>query len=86
MNYKERMNQALKGDGKHVAIWHDELNSISESQFKRLLDASDDSGDLRMKLGGEYKAVEIAHVDDEVDFMVITMAEYNSRYGVFGSL
>jgi hypothetical protein len=65
-----------------VGICHDIINTFSKRTWNRLIENANDwdHTDVPVTCKGEKYIVEIMTVDDEKDFMVKTLSEYNAIY------
>jgi len=72
----------LAKHGLTLGIYHVKINEIRPRPLKRVLDMLDyGSSDVRVTIKGAGYVVEIAHIDNEVDVMIMPYATYRDRYG-----
>ena len=82
MTNKEKITQVIESNGMVLGIYHDKIDEIHPRPLKRVLDMLDyGSSDVRVTIKGARYVVEIAHVDSEVDVMLMSYATYRDRYG-----
>ena len=82
MTNKERILEAVKREGMELGIYHKEMEELTYYHLKKVLDNFDyGSTDIKVKLNKVPYIVEVYHVDNEVDFMLISQEKYIKRYG-----
>ena len=80
-NNKQIIETELGKHGLTLGIYHDKINELHPRPLKRVIEMLDyGSNDVRVTIKGARHVVEIAHVDSEVDVMILPYAEYKNRY------
>jgi len=81
-NNKQIIENELAKHGLTLGIYHDKINELRPRPLKRVIEMLDyGSNDVRVTIKGARHVVEIAHVDSEVDVMLMSYATYRDRYG-----
>jgi len=81
-NNKQIIENELAKHGLTLGIYHDKINELRPRPLKRVIEMLDyGSNDVRVTIKGVRYVVEIAHVDSEVDVMIMPYATYRDRYG-----
>lgn len=82
MTNRERIEKKLEKMEYVIGGYDKDMEKLSQAELKKVLDSIyGDSTDVDVKIRGKLHVVEIAVVDDEMDFNILTQAEYISRYG-----
>lgn len=65
-----------------LGVYHDKIDEVHPRTLKRVLDVLEfGSTDVPVTIKGDKYVIEVAHVDNEVDLMILPYTEYRSRYG-----
>ncbi|WP_033829104.1 hypothetical protein [Bacillus andreraoultii] len=65
-----------------VGSYDETMELLSEQQLKRVIEKAEyGSGDVEIILNKKRYIVEIFHVDNEIDFNVMTKSQYVNTYG-----
>lgn len=79
---RQAVHQAAVKAEMTLGIYHDKIDDLHPRSLRRVLDVLDyGSTDVPVTIKGERYVVEIAHVDSEVDVMILPYTEYRNRYG-----
>lgn len=83
MENKERVKKEIEKAGLKLGCYDNIINNLNPSNLKRILDniKYGDSTDVSVFINRKKHIVEICVVDGEIDFQVLTLSEYESRYG-----
>lgn len=78
---KEVIINKIKSEGYTLGIYDDILDKLNKQNLKKVLDNIKYVSDTKVFINRKPYIVEILEVDSEIDFNVITLAEYENRYG-----
>lgn len=79
---KEKIEKKVKEFGCVLGGYDQDIEKLSQVELKKVLESIyGDYTDVDVKVRGKLHVVEIAVVDDEMDFTMLTQDEYISRYG-----
>ena len=82
MMIKERLSKQMNKNGYVIGCFDSRLNYISEYTFKKIVNAMFyGSCDIPITIHKEKFILEVNHVDDEIDFSIISKKDYHDRYG-----
>jgi hypothetical protein len=82
MENKGLIKQKLMSIGYSLGCYDPEIEKISKDDLTKILDNLEfGSTDLGVIIDGNEYIIEIYHVDNEVDFKIITQKEYAKTYG-----
>lgn len=82
MTNKERVQKKLEGTEFTLGGFNDKLELLNISNLNKVIDNMlYGSTDVDVSISRKPFVVEISHVDNEVDFSIISKAEYINRYG-----
>jgi hypothetical protein len=82
MTNRERIEKKLNGTGFKLGGFNDKLELLNASNLKKVADNMlYGSTDVDVSINRKPFVVEISHVDDEIDFGIISKSEYINRYG-----
>ena len=81
MTNKMRVEKAVKELGYSIGCWNEKLEDLSSAQLKKVIEGIEFQEDTDVSIKRKKHVVEIDIVDGEVDFGVLTKAEYIDRYG-----
>lgn len=80
---KEIIINKIKSEGYILGIYDNALNKLNKQNLKKVLDNIKYVSDTKVFINRKPYIVEISEIDNEIDFNVITLNEYESRYGKF---
>lgn len=80
---KEIIINKIKSEGYTLGIYDNMLDKLNKQNLKKVLDNIRYTSDTKIFINRKSYIVEISEVDNEIDFNVITLVEYESRYGKF---
>lgn len=78
---KEIIINKIKSEGYTLGIYDDILDNLNKQNLKKVLDNIKYVSDTKVFINRKPYIVEISEVDSEIDFSIITLDEYESRYG-----
>lgn len=78
---KEIIVSKIKSEGYTLGIYDNILDKLNKQNLKKVLDNIKYVSDTKVFINRKPYIVEISEVDSEIDFNVITLNEYESRYG-----
>lgn len=78
---KEIIISKIKSEGYTLGIYDNILNKLNKQNLKKVLDNIKYVSDTKVFINRKPYIVEISEVDSEIDFSIITLDEYESRYG-----
>lgn len=78
---KEIIVNKIKSEGYTLGIYDNVLDKLNKQNLKKVLDNIKYVSDTKVFINRKPYIVEISEVDSEIDFNVITLDEYESRYG-----
>lgn len=78
---KEIIINKIKSEGYIIGIYDNTLNKLNKQNLKKVLDNIKYVSDTKVFINRKPYIVEISEVDSEIDFNVITLVEYENRYG-----
>lgn len=79
---KQRLVEKLEKVGCVLGCWDNKLELLSDYSLRKVLAVVDEEYiDVIISINRKPHVVEIATVDNEKDFSVLTKAEYIDRYG-----
>lgn len=82
ITHKDRIENKLKEMGYTLGCYDQAMDKLSQIELKKVINnIYGDYTDVDVKIRGKIHVVEISVVDDEIDFTMLTQAEYISRYG-----
>lgn len=81
MKNKEIIINKIKSEGYTLGIYDNVLDKLNKQNLKKILDNIKYVSDTKVFINRKPYIVEISEVDSEIDFNVITLDEYESRYG-----
>jgi len=81
MKNKEVIINKIKSEGYTLGIYDNVLDKLNKQNLKKVLDNIKYVSDTKVFINRKPYIVEISEVDSEIDFNVITLVEYESRYG-----
>lgn len=78
---KEIIINKIKSEGYTLGIYDNALDKLNKQNLKKVLDNIKYVSDTKVFINRKPYIVEISEVDSEIDFSIITLDEYESRYG-----
>lgn len=81
MKNKEVIINKIKSEGYTLGIYDNVLDKLNKQNLKKVLDNIKYVSDTKVFINRKPYIVEISEVDSEIDFSIITLVEYESRYG-----
>ena len=78
---KEIIVSKIKSEGYTLGIYDTILDKLNKQNLKKVLDNIKYVSDTKVFINRKPYIVEISEVDSEIDFSIITLVEYESRYG-----
>lgn len=82
MTNEQRIKKALKGTEFILGGFNDNMEKLNASNLKKVMnEMTYGSTDVDVFINRKPFVVEISHVDNEIDFGIISKAEYINRYG-----
>lgn len=81
MKNKEVIINKIKSEGYTLGIYDNVLDKLNKQNLKKVLDNIKYVSDTKVFINRKPYIVEISEVDSEIDFSIITLDEYESRYG-----
>lgn len=84
MTNKETIEVKIKSLGYSMGCYDNDINKLNESEVKNILNNLDqDYTDIKVTLNKSVYIIELATVDNEKDLNMLSLIEYNDRYGEF---
>lgn len=78
---KEIIINKIKSEGYTLGIYDNMLDKLNKQNLKKVLGNIKYVSDTKVFINRKPYIVEISEVDSEIDFSIITLDEYESRYG-----
>ena len=78
---KQIIIEKVLSEGYELGIYDRYLDKLNKSNFKKVLDNIRYTSDTKVCINRKPFIVEISEVDNEIDFNVLTLREYEYRYG-----
>lgn len=78
---KEIIINKIKSEGYTLGIYDNTLDKLNKQNLKKVLDNIKYVSDTKVFINRKPYIVETSEVDSEIDFSIITLVEYESRYG-----
>ena len=80
-NY-ENLEEKVKSMGMNIGCYQQQLESLPEEAINKVLEQVEyGSCDVQVVLNNQPFVVEVYHVDNEVDFELISAEDYANQYG-----
>ena len=83
MNNKDRIEKALNALGYEIGCYDETIDRLNSNNLKKVMDNMKYSEDTKVLINRKPYIVQIDEVDNEIDFNVITLAEYEENYGAW---
>ena len=80
---REIIVEKLKSEGYVLGCWDKQLDKLNKSNLKKVLDNIRYTSDTKVFYNRIPFIVEISECDNEIDFNVLTLKEYEYRYGTW---
>ena len=80
---REIIIEKLKSEGYILGCWDKQLDKLNKSNLKKVLDNIRYTSDTKIFIDRKPFIVEISECDNEIDFNVLTLKEYEYRYGTW---
>ena len=80
---REIIIEKLKSEGYILGCWDKQLDKLNKSNLKKVLDNIRYTSDTKVFYNRIPFIVEISECDNEIDFNVLTLKEYEYRYGTW---
>ena len=82
MTNKEKLIKAINGMGYELGCYHHAIESLAPNQLKKILEGVKyGSVDIKVSMKRKPHIVEISYVDNEIDFNIMTLSDYENQYG-----
>ena len=83
MENKIKIQKEIEKHGYNLGCYDSEIEKLNPSNLKKILDVIKygDSTDVPIFINRKKYIVEISIIDNEIDFQVLTLEEYEARYG-----
>ena len=78
---KQIIIEKIKSEGYDIGIYDKFIDKLNKTNLKKVLDNIRYTSDTKVFIDRKPFIVEIDEVDNEVDFNVLTLKEYEYRYG-----
>ena len=78
---REIIVEKLKSEGYVLGCWDKQLDKLNKSNLKKVLDNIRYTSDTKVFYNRIPFIVEISECDNEIDFNVLSLSEYQYRYG-----
>ena len=78
---KQIIIEKVLSEGYELGIYNKYLDKLNKTNLKKVLDNIRYTSDTKICINRKPFIVEISEVDNEIDFNVITLKEYEYRYG-----
>ena len=83
MNNKGRIEKALNKLGYVIGCYDEIIEQLNSNNLKKVIDNMKYSEDTKVLINRKPYIVQIDEVDNEIDFNVITLSEYEEHYGAW---
>ena len=80
---REIIIEKVFNEGYDMGIYDKFLDTVNQQNLKKVLDNIKYQCDTKVFYNRTAYVVEISECDNEIDFNVLTLKEYESRYGSF---
>ena len=78
---KQIIIEKIKSEGYDIGIYDKFIDKLNKTNLKKVLDNIRYTSDTKICIDRKPFIVEISEVDNEIDFNVLTLKEYQYRYG-----
>lgn len=83
MTNKERIQKTIKEDGLTIGCWDPNLELLDDNGLATVLGHICEESDCEVSINNVRFIVELDIVDGEVDFSLLSLEEYEARYGAW---
>lgn len=83
MNNKDRIEKALNKLGYGIGCYDKTIERLNSNNLKKVMDNVKYSEDTKVLINRKPYIVQIDEVDNEIDFNIITLGEYEEQYGAW---
>ena len=80
---REIIVEKLKAEGYVLGCWDKQLDKLNKSNLKKVLDNIRYTSDTKVFYNRIPFIVEISECNNEIDFNVLSLKEYEYRYGTW---
>ena len=80
---REIIVEKLKSEGYVLGCWDKQLDKLNKNNLKKVLDNIRYTSDTKVFYNRIPFIVEISECNNEIDFNVLTLKEYEYRYGTW---
>ena len=80
---KQIIIEKIKSEGYDMGIYDKYLNKLNKQNLKKVLDNIRYENDTKIFYNRKPFIVEISECDNEIDFNVLSLKEYEYRYGTW---
>lgn len=82
MTNKEKLTKAINGMGYELGCYRNAIESLAPNQLKKILEGVKyGNTDIKVSMKRTPHIVEISYVDNEIDFNIMTLSDYENQYG-----
>ena len=78
---KDKIIKRIEKEGYKLGTWDNTLNKLNTTNLKKVLDNIKYQSDTKININRKSYIVEMDEVDGEIDLNVLTLSEYEDRYG-----
>ena len=78
---KDKIIKRIEKEGYKLGTWDNTLNKLNTTNLKKVLDNIKYQSDTKININRKPYIVEMDEVDGDIDLNVLTLSEYESRYG-----
>jgi hypothetical protein len=78
---KDKIIKRIEKEGYKLGTWDNTLNKLNTTNLKKVLDNIKYQSDTKININRKSYIVEMDEVDGEIDLNVLTLREYEDRYG-----
>lgn len=78
---KDKIVKRIEKEGYKLGTWDNTLNKLNTTNLKKVLDNIKYQSDTKININRKPYIVEMDEVDGEIDLNVLTLSEYEDRYG-----
>lgn len=83
MTNKQRVEKHLSKLEYKLGCYDSDLEKLNGSNLKKVIDNIEYATDTKVFMNRKPYIVQIDEVDNEIDLSILTLSEYESRYGEF---
>jgi hypothetical protein len=78
---KDKIIKRIEKESYKLGTWDNTLNKLNTTNLKKVLDNIKYQSDTKININRKSYIVEMDEVDGEIDLNVLTLSEYERRYG-----